>query len=419
VTARLKGFSINVSGTEMYVPMRLDDSIALAFIRAGAVNYIGPSSSSWIFISDDRYKRFYQALVFENATVGEAAVRADQLYRMKLKGVEKMKPLKEFEDLLPDWDTSVPGMLNETVSMNSLLGDPSFRPALPTTPSLPYALRMDRPRVGNRTEVKASITPVSEMATDWLYWIEQDATGGKLQLNAPPALIGEALLPRDAEEVVVREDGREVWHYEEVAGTVKRVLWPVIRPRTDEKRSFAIEYRLIPGLIQVINVTPGWNAVSLYLKPKEPSIFKYLKNKPYRGVFSISGEDWRYSMKDSGLSNVSSFEAGRGYIIDTAEGFTIDVPGKPVEVPFRLRLQKGWNMIGVPFNQSLAVNNITVNAEHKRLRYPEAVEKGILSAFLWSYDGEEWGFLGRNDTLEPGRAYLVEASGECGLEFRR
>lgn len=72
VTANLKGYYINVTGTRMYIPLKLEDSIALSFIRAGAVNYIGESSLSWIFLSEDYIKRFYQSLVYENATVGKA-----------------------------------------------------------------------------------------------------------------------------------------------------------------------------------------------------------------------------------------------------------------------------------------------------------------------------------------------------------
>jgi hypothetical protein len=63
------------------------------------------------------------------------------------------------------------------------------------------------------------------------------------------------------------------------------------------------------------------------------------------------------------------------------------------------------------------VRNITVNAEHRRYTYPQAVEKGLVSAFLWGYDGVEWGYLGENETLQPGKAYLIETKDDCRLEF--
>ena len=62
--------------------------------------------------------------------------------------------------------------------------------------------------------------------------------------------------------------------------------------------------------------------------------------------------------------------------------------------------------------------NITVNAEHKRYKYPEAVNKGLVSAFIWTYGEQGWTHLGKNETLMPGMAYLFEAMGEAKLEFR-
>lgn len=427
ITARLKGFTINISGTQMYVPMRLDDSIALAFIRAGAVNYIGPSSLSWIFLSEDQSKRFYQALAYENATVGQAQLKANNLYRLKLNGAGSIKDIKAYDEQLPDWDTSIQGIFNETSNMNVIIGDPAFRPALPSTPPLPYtthvtASNQSNQSTENRTKsqtstVQASIKPTSEGATNWVYWVETETTNGKLQLNAPPALIGEVLLPKDAEEIVVKANGQAIWHDEEILESKKRVSWPVVRPRLNETRTFSVEYRVIPGQVQFINVTPGWNAVSLYLKPKDSSLSKYLEDRPYRGVFVPSGDGWAFNMKDSSAKNLSNLEPGRGYLIDSSDNFTIEVHGKSVEFPYRLALNKGWNMIGVPFNRSIGINNVTVSAEHKRYSYSQAVDKGIISAFLWSYDGMDWSYLAKNDTLVPGKAYMVEATSDCKLEF--
>jgi hypothetical protein len=423
LTSNLKGFSINVSGTEMYIPRKLDDSIALAFVRAGAVNYVGDTALSWLFISSDFSKRFYQALIFENASIGQAQLEADNLYKMKLKGAEGIKKnLNEYDEFLPPWDTSVQEMLNQTAYMSAILGDPSFRPAIPRTPPLPYA--MDARTIGvvnetgkNKTEMEASVIPLNETATDWIYWVETDSTDGKLKLNAPPTLIGEVTLPKDADEIVVKENGQAVWHDEDISGDQKKVMWPIIRPRLGENRTFGIEYVLIPGQVQVINVTAGWNAISVYLNLKDPATSKYLKNKPYRGIFSVTGEDWTFSMKGTEMKNATSFEPGMGYLVDSSENFTIALKGKPVETPYRLKLSKGWNMIGLPINRTVDVRNITVNAEHRRYTYQEAAEKGLVSAFLWGYDGVEWGYLGENETLQPGKAYLIETKDDCRLEF--
>ncbi len=423
LTSNLKGYTLNVSGIQLYVPARLDDSIAMAFIRAGAVNYIGSNSLSWIFVSDDHSKRFHQALVFENSTIGQALADADNLYRMKMKGSEKIKNISDYDEQLPPWDEPVKEILNQTASMNIIIGDPSFKPYLPEMPPLPYAqeTRAYNQTAENKTGLETSITAKNDEATDWVYWVESDAdiTDGELKLNAPPAIIGQVALPRDADKIVVKENGRAVWFDEDLQGDEKIVMWPIVRPRLNETRTFQVEYVLVPGQVQVINVTAGWNTVSIYLQPKDSAISNHLKNKPYRSVFSAMGGDWDFSMKDTGTGNVTKFEPGRGYLIDSSKNFTIELEGKPVEFPYRMKLQQGWNMIGVPMNKTVDMNNITVNAEHKRYSYPEAVVKGIISAFIWSYnDGLGWSHLEENDTLEPGKAYLVEAMSECRLEFR-
>lgn len=447
VTVNLKGYYINMSGTRMYVPVSLDDSIALAFIRAGAVNYIGDSSLSWIFLSEDFFKRFYQSLVFENSTVGQAAVDADNLYHLKFQGAESVLDISDYDESLPAWDVSVREMLNQTAYMNVILGDPSFRPAMPKSPDLPYStivqaeVGQEEPAAGDaasdaangtnistgavsreneKAGIMASITADNESATDWIYWVESDSSSGELDLNAPPAIIAEVRLPKDADKVTVREmdSGLITWHGEYVRGEEKRVMWPVIRPRLSEQRSYLIEYEIIPGQVQRINVTPGWNAIAIYLQPKEASVGKYLNDKAYRSIFTISGQAWDFGLNEGSAVNVTSFKPGEGYLIDSAENFSIEIPGKPVELPYRLDLHAGWNMIGLPVNETVDLGNITVNADHKRYRYPEAAEKGLVSAFIWRYEGDNWRHLAENETLAPGVAYLFESTGEAKLEFR-
>jgi hypothetical protein len=313
-------------------------------------------------------------------------------------------------------------MYNQTVQEYTLFGDPAFRPNLPLTPKLPYAMsatNVSGTQDKAKDEVVISITPTREMGTDWLYWIAVETTEGSLHLNAPPVIIGEVKLPKDADDVVVKENGRAVWHQEDLHKDSKTVSWPVLRPRLNDSRNFTVEYQLIPGQVQSINISGGWNMISMYLDPKDPSITRQLEDKPYRGIFTVSGDGWNYTLKDDGVNNVTVWEPGRGYMLDSTKSFTLEIPGKPVELPYRVKLQKGWNMIGLPFNHTLTVGNITVNAEHKRYTYAQAVEKGVISAFLWSYQGEGvWGYLGEKDTMEPGISYLIEADQDCRLEFR-
>ena len=417
LTSKLKGQVLAYrDGIDIYIPTRLEDSMALAFLKAGAVNYLGSSANSWIFVSDDHAGRMYQALVFENATIGEALMAANNLYLSKIRATEGIE-LEKIDEYQP-WYVSVEDMLNQTVSVYILFGDPAFRPTIPKTPDLPYEIEASNATESNgKDEVSVSIRPTSEWSTDWTYWIVEDASDDYLSLNAPPALVGEAILPEDAEEIVVKEKGRAVWYGEELVGGEKRVVWPVLSPAMNESRTFTVEYRLVPGEVQVVNVSVGWNPFSIHLNPKDPSVAKALDRKRYRGIFTLSDDGWNYTIKDDHELNLTDLKPGVGYVIDGEESFTLEIPGKPVELPYLVELQEGWNLIGVPVNETVQVSNVTVRANHKRYTYSKAVEEGIVSAFLWTYRDGRWVHLEKNGSMIPGEAYMMEAALECKLEF--
>lgn len=412
-TSRLKGLSIDIGATEMYLPTRLDDSIALAFLRAGSVNYVGAGSLTWIYFSEDYGNRFFQALVFENATVGESLMQAENHYIMKAKSAEEIE-VEKLDEVMPfEFSASVEELLNQTAYEHMLFGDPAFRPYLPKTPKLPYETNL----ANDTNEVEVTIKPTSPEGTDWLSWIETASTDGELRLNAPPALIGQLMLPADAEDITVLENGRVVWHAEDTIGAQKRVMWPVVTPALNETRTFSVEYELVPGQVQVVEIGVGWNPFSIYLTPTDSSVASNLKRKPYRTIFTVEENEWDYSFEDIGDGNITQFEPGVGYVIDSSDSFTLEIPGKPVDLPFRIKLDAGWNLIGVPVNETVPVSNITVSANHKRYTYPEAVEEGIISAFLWRYDDEEWTYLTNGGSMVPGEAYMVETLNDCRLEF--
>lgn len=216
---------------------------------------------------------------------------------------------------------------------------------------------------------------------------------------------------------MVKERGRAVWHGEELIGSEKRVIWPVLSPTLGEARNYTVEYRVVPGEVQVVNVSVGWTPFSLHLKPKDSSISKILDRKSYRGIFVLSGDGWNYTIKDDHAANVTDLEPGRGYIIDGLESFSLEIAGKPVDLPYMVELKEGWNLVGTPTNETVVMANVTVRANHKRYAYSEAVEEGIVSAFLWHYRDGKWVHVERSEPLIPGEAYMMEASMDCKLQF--
>jgi len=417
LTSKLKGRIFPYRpGIDVYIPTRYEDSMALAFLKAGAVNYVGSSANSWIFVSDDHPGRLFQALVFENATVGEAMVTANNLYISKLRATDGIT-FEKIDEYQP-WYVSLEDMLNQTVHIYTLFGDPAFRPTIPQTPDLPYEIEASVVAESeDKGEVAVSVTPTSDWSSDWIYWIVKDTSQGFRSLNAPPALMGEVILPKDAEEIVVKERGRAVWHGEEMIGEEKRVVWPVLSPAIGERRTFTVEYRIIPGIVQVVNVSVGWNPFSLYLNPKDPSVVKLLDRKSYRGIFTLAEDGWNYTIKDDSALMVTELLPGAGYVIDGSESFSLAITGKPVDLPYLVDLHKGWNLVGVPKNETVMINDLTVRANHRRYSFSEAVGEGIVSGFFWSYRDGSWVHLEREGSMIPGEAYMVEAGEACKLEF--
>jgi len=154
-----------------------------------------------------------------------------------------------------------------------------------------------------------------------------------------------------------------------------------------------------------------------HLAPKDPSVSRLLDEKGYRGIFTIAGDGWNYTINDDHAVNVTDLVPGRGYIIDGLESFSLEIAGKPVDLPYAVELYQGWNLVGVPKNQTVFLTNVTVRANHRRYSYSEAVDEGIVSAFLWTYRDGGWVNIEKNEPLTPGVAYMVEAAEECKLEF--
>jgi len=68
LSGRLKGgrYYDLLSNELFYEPLDLDRSIAMSFLEAGSVNYISANSISWIFITEDFSKAFYQMCIPRN-----------------------------------------------------------------------------------------------------------------------------------------------------------------------------------------------------------------------------------------------------------------------------------------------------------------------------------------------------------------
>jgi len=415
LSERLKGGRYMGEGSELfYEPFDLDRSIAMAFLEAGSANYIGSNSLAWVFVTEDFSKDFYQSMIYGNMTVGEALTHAKNLYLLKLEYSEAM------QEEYPHWPEDITEMINDTSVQFILLGDPMFKPLLPKIPETPIEEKIISWDCENEDGcvVTMTIKPLNESATKWTYWFEQPVVDGEVTVRALPSLIGELELPIEAEEIVVSGMSGVVWHGEDVTGDKKTVLFPVMdpMPKLNEAREFEIRYLFAPKICWEQNLTAGWSLFSSPVEPYEGDIEQVLADVPYSAVFYFDSANtsWLYYLKDDPeASTLKAIEPGKAYLIEMTEQAELNISGRAVELPFELSLSKGWNMIGIPSTEAVKIAALNVTVDKEEYTFGDAVQKGIVSAFIFRYEGGEWIFSDSSETLKPGAGYYFEVFEDC------
>ena len=79
-----------------------------------------------------------------------------------------------------------------------------------------------------------------------------------------------------------------------------------------------------------------------------------------------------------------------------------------------ISLDHRWNLISIPFNESLHKTDIIVRNNSIDYTWSEAVSEGIILGFLYSWDSTSQAYL-TTDTLEPGYGSLIWTYHDCEL----
>ena len=96
----------------------------------------------------------------------------------------------------------------------------------------------------------------------------------------------------------------------------------------------------------VLELTSGWNMVSLPVDPQDASASTILGNVGFYQLITWSG---------SGYISATSFEAGRGYWLLVLEDVNVTVSGEPVD-SLILSLSAGWSMVGGTYGEVQAAD---------------------------------------------------------------
>ena len=162
----------------------------------------------------------------------------------------------------------------------------------------------------------------------------------------------------------------------------------------------------------------GWNMMSLYVTPDSLGMLKVLKPLVSSGslvkaidekggfVQNIPGVGWMNTIGD--MANTE------GYYIKVSQNDTLQATGLPVDLPFSIPLQTGWNIMGYPVQTGQ-----DAMAALKKLIDSSRLVKAIneTGGFIQNIPGVGW--MNTIGNFEPGEGYYVKVNHNTQITFNK
>ncbi len=168
------------------------------------------------------------------------------------------------------------------------------------------------------------------------------------------------------------------------------------------------------GSTQLLDLTNGWNFISLDLEPDDPAIPAVLSS-----LGSAVTEVWEYDSSTEeyvayvpaqGIDDLSQLHGHRAYLLKMAEPATLQVSG--VRIDGDIPLNAGWNLIPSPAENSLSVTGAFagLNGQYNS---------------VWSYADGNWqnympeqpDFLNNLLHIHPAHGYWLDMKNSAQLHF--
>jgi len=170
--------------------------------------------------------------------------------------------------------------------------------------------------------------------------------------------------------------------------------------------------------IQTIVLTKGWNIFSTYLTPTELNMNKVLQELRDNGnlikVIDEEGKEYSYdSSSQSWINNIGNINVAKGYKIKVNSDCSLQITGAPVKLPFDMELKSGWNIISVPYNNSVDAMEFVQPLIEAGILKKVQDEKGN-SIEYW----ESIGWVDGIGSFAPGNGYKVLLSSEGYLPVK-
>ena len=167
--------------------------------------------------------------------------------------------------------------------------------------------------------------------------------------------------------------------------------------------TFKTEKVTNPTLTQTIELSAGWNLISIYVVPENAAIEEIFA--PIMAQIDIvKNADGFYKPGiPAPLQSLTEMQAGYGYLVKAKTAVTLQVEGKIAE-NVSVPVKQGWNMIGYPFEQSqattAALSSVWANTE-----------------IIQNFDGFLDKTSGTLNTMQAGKGYYIYVANAGVVSF--
>lgn len=170
------------------------------------------------------------------------------------------------------------------------------------------------------------------------------------------------------------------------------------------------------------NLCQGWNFISL---PQNQTIDKNQLRvcsgfDDYRwpdavALGWVSGYLFGWDRNSQTYTFADTIEPGYGCWLYSYDEYELWVQCfSAAEDNYITNLEENWNIIGIPFDESVDKSDLIVTHNGTNYNWSDAVAQGLVSDYLFGWDGNAQSYVFA-DTLEPGHCYWLYAYQECTL----
>jgi len=161
---------------------------------------------------------------------------------------------------------------------------------------------------------------------------------------------------------------------------------------------------------QEIHLDEGWNIISFNVTHENPSIdmifkrlmansslVKVIDEVGNRLIYSAISKDW--------VNKIGNISNENGYMVKMKEKTSFRTNGVPVDLPFDIRIKKGWNIIGYPGTQPKDALTVLDSLIQNNSLEKIIDEKG--NRLIYSFFQQKW--INDIGDFMPGHGYNLKA----------